>query len=212
MENFKINFLGCSCSHLCVWEGRNMDAVFYEDGLNLCFKLSSSTQDPHTVAVGIERRVFPWINAHHNSVVLREDEKMDRNKTALKISPLQSHEVKQWSQTGARQKLMQPCAIYSIIGFEMIPSEMGGQSVAFFKKWRESQSAISLQMKGVKLIITWNLFVIIWHLAVINWEKDQTCGRLHTFIHIKQKWILNTFRVQAGIHRFETAIPQQRVL
>lgn len=51
-----------------------MDAVLYEDGLDLGLELSSPTQNPHTVAVGIERRAFPRINAHHHPMVLEEED------------------------------------------------------------------------------------------------------------------------------------------
>lgn len=50
-----------------------MDAVLYKNGLDLCLKLSSSTQNPHTVPVGVGRCAFPWINAHHHSVLLGEE-------------------------------------------------------------------------------------------------------------------------------------------
>lgn len=59
-------------SDLCVWEGRHVDAVLDEDGLDLRLHLSGPTQHPHAVAVRVERRAFPWINAHHDSVVLKE--------------------------------------------------------------------------------------------------------------------------------------------
>lgn len=36
-----------------------MDAVLYQDGLDLRLKLPGPTQHPHGVAVGIERSAFP---------------------------------------------------------------------------------------------------------------------------------------------------------
>lgn len=60
-----------------------MDAVLYEDGLDLCLKLSSPTKHPHTVTVGIERRAFPRVNAHHQSVVLGKEDKMQEFKLTL---------------------------------------------------------------------------------------------------------------------------------
>lgn len=50
-----------------------MDAVLYEDGLDLCLKFSSPTQNPDTVAIRVERCAFPRINSHHHSVVLDEE-------------------------------------------------------------------------------------------------------------------------------------------
>ena len=60
-----------------------MDAVFYQDGLDLGLKLSSWTQNPDAVTVGIEGRALPRIDAHHHSVVLGEatGEGRDRGNT-----------------------------------------------------------------------------------------------------------------------------------
>lgn len=74
-------------SDLCVWEGRHVDAVLDEDGLDLRLQLSSPTQHPHAVAVWVERRAFPWINAHHHSVVLRETDESLNNKHRLHFLP-----------------------------------------------------------------------------------------------------------------------------
>ena len=48
-----------------------MDAVLDEDGLDLGLQLSCWTQNSDAVAVRIERRVLPRVDAHHHPVVLR---------------------------------------------------------------------------------------------------------------------------------------------
>lgn len=103
------------CSHLCVWERKNMDAVLYEDGLDLSLKLSSTTQNPYTMAVGIEGRAFPWINAHHDSVVLGEDEKtgieMRQHLVNTGHTMRQKHNAIVRLETGAQTKSVLLCAM-----------------------------------------------------------------------------------------------------
>lgn len=56
-----------------------MDGVLDEDGLDLRLQLPGPTQHPHAVAIGVERRAFPRVNANHYSVLL-EGREPERNK------------------------------------------------------------------------------------------------------------------------------------
>lgn len=56
--------------HLCIRERSHMNGVLNEDGLDLRLQLTGPTQHPHTVAIGVERRAFPRVNANHHSVLL----------------------------------------------------------------------------------------------------------------------------------------------
>lgn len=58
--------------HLCVRERSHVDAVLDEDGLDLRLQLPGPAQHSHGVAVGVERRAFPGVNANHHSVLLAE--------------------------------------------------------------------------------------------------------------------------------------------
>jgi len=51
-------------------EGQHMDAVLYEDGLDLGLQLAGLAQHPHAVPVGVEGRALPRVDAYHHPVVL----------------------------------------------------------------------------------------------------------------------------------------------